>query len=38
MQDSRVSIAGWPGHYDDVLEKRNGEWRILQRKNGMNEK
>jgi len=35
---ARTSIAGWPGHYDDVLEKRNGEWRILQRKMGMNEK
>ena len=34
----RTSIVGWPGHYDDILEKRNGEWRILQRKMGMNEK
>jgi len=25
-------------HYDDILEKRHGEWRILQRKMGMNEK
>jgi hypothetical protein len=35
---ARTSIAGWPGHYDDVLEKRNGEWRILQRQMRMNEK
>jgi hypothetical protein len=35
---SRVSIVGWPGHYDDILEKRNGEWRILQRKTLINEK
>ena len=35
---SRVSIVGWPGHYDDILEKRNGEWRILQRKSLINEK
>jgi hypothetical protein len=35
---SRVSIVGWPGHYDDILEKRNGEWRILQRKMRINEK
>jgi hypothetical protein len=34
----RNSIVGWPGHYDDVLEKRNGEWRILQRKTRINEK
>jgi hypothetical protein len=34
----RTSIVGWPGHYDDILEKRNGEWRILQRKMAMNEK
>jgi hypothetical protein len=36
--EARTSIVGWPGHYDDVLEKRNGEWRILQRKMAMNEK
>jgi hypothetical protein len=35
---ARVSIVGWPGHYDDVLEKRNGEWRILTRKTQINEK
>jgi hypothetical protein len=34
----RTSVLGWPGHYDDVLEKRNGEWRILQRRMGMNTK
>jgi hypothetical protein len=32
MQDTRTSIVGWPGHYEDILEKRNGEWRILSRK------
>jgi hypothetical protein len=36
--EARTSILGWPGHYEDILEKRNGEWRILQRKMGMNEK
>jgi hypothetical protein len=36
--EARTSIIGWPGHYEDILEKRNGEWRILQRKMGMNEK
>jgi hypothetical protein len=35
---SRNSIVGWPGHYDDILEKRNGEWRILQRKSMINQK
>jgi len=35
---SRNSIAGWPGHYEDILEKRNGEWRILQRKSMINQK
>jgi len=35
---SRTSIVGWPGHYDDILEKRNGEWRILSRKTRINEK
>ena len=34
----RTSIVGWPGHYEDILEKRHGEWRILQRKTMMNEK
>lgn len=29
---TKTTIVGLPGHYDDVLEKRNGEWRILQRK------
>ncbi len=28
---SKTTIVGLPGHYDDILEKRNGEWRILQR-------
>jgi len=35
---SRVSLVGWPGHYEDILEKRNGEWRILQRKSMINQK
>jgi hypothetical protein len=35
---SRTSIVGWPGHYDDILEKRNGEWRILSRKTVINQK
>jgi hypothetical protein len=34
----RTSIVGWPGHYEDILEKRHGEWRILQRKTRINEK
>jgi hypothetical protein len=34
----RTSVVGWPGHYEDTLEKRNGEWRILERKMLMNEK
>ena len=28
---TKKTIVGLPGHYDDLLEKRNGEWRILQR-------
>ena len=28
---TKKTIVGLPGHYEDVLEKRNGEWRILQR-------
>jgi hypothetical protein len=35
---TRTSIVGWPGHYEDILEKRNGEWRILQRKSVINQK
>jgi len=38
FQNSRVSIVGWPGHYEDILEKRNGEWRILHRKSMINQK
>jgi len=38
MQNARTSIVGWPGHYEDILEKRNGEWRILSRKTMINEK
>jgi hypothetical protein len=29
---TKRTIVGLPGHYDDILEKRNGEWRIIQRK------
>jgi len=29
---TKKTVVGLPGHYDDILEKRNGEWRILQRK------
>lgn len=29
---TKISTVGLPGHYADILEKRNGEWRILQRK------
>ena len=28
---TKKSVVGLPGHYEDVLEKRHGEWRILQR-------
>jgi hypothetical protein len=38
MSSTRTSIVGWPGHYEDILEKRNGEWRILQRKSMINQK
>ena len=38
MQETRTSIVGWPGHYEDVLEKRHGEWRILTRKSMINQK
>jgi hypothetical protein len=36
--EARVSIVGWPGHYEDIFEKRHGEWRILQRKTMINQK
>jgi hypothetical protein len=36
--DKRQSIVGWPGHYEDILEKRNGEWRILERRSAINAK
>lgn len=38
MQNARTSIVGWPGHYEDILEKRKGEWRILSRKSMINQK
>lgn len=28
---TKKTVVGLPGHYDDLLEKRNGEWRILRR-------
>jgi hypothetical protein len=28
---TKITTVGLPGHYLDVLEKRNGEWRILHR-------
>ena len=28
---TKTTTVGLPGHYDDILEKRKGEWRILQR-------
>jgi hypothetical protein len=28
---TKMTTTGLPGHYDDILEQRNGEWRILQR-------
>jgi len=28
---TKMTVVGLPGHYDDILEKRHGEWRILQR-------
>ncbi len=28
---TRITTVGLPGHYEDILEKRHDEWRILQR-------
>ncbi len=28
---TKITTVGLPGHYADTLEKRHGEWRILQR-------
>jgi hypothetical protein len=28
---TKMTTVGLPGHYEDILEQRNGEWRILQR-------
>lgn len=28
---TKMTTVGLPGHYADTLEKRNGEWRILER-------
>ena len=28
---TKTTTVGLPGHYEDILEKRDGEWRILQR-------
>lgn len=30
--ETKKTIVGLPGHYEDILEKRNGQWRILSRK------
>lgn len=30
--ETKKTIVGLPGHYEDVLEKRNGQWRLLSRK------
>jgi hypothetical protein len=38
FSQTRTSIVGWPGHYEDILEKRHGEWRILKRKSMINQK
>jgi hypothetical protein len=37
-RERRQSTVGWPGHYEDILEKRNGEWRILERRSYINAK
>lgn len=37
-RETRRSIVGWPGHYEDILEKRDGEWRILERRSYINAK
>lgn len=36
--ESRKSEVGLPGHYEDILEKRNGEWRILERRSVIGQK
>lgn len=33
-----LAVIGPPGHYDDILEKRNGEWRLISRTIALNEK
>lgn len=30
--ETKVSTVGLPGHYEDILEKRGDEWRIIERK------
>jgi hypothetical protein len=35
---TRQSVTGMPGHYEDVLEKRGDEWRILERKSVIGQK
>ncbi len=37
-RETRRSIVGWPGHYEDILEKRGNEWRILERRTYINAK
>jgi hypothetical protein len=33
-----IASVGPPGSYDDILEKRNGEWRFIERTIALNEK
>jgi hypothetical protein len=37
-QTTRQSITGMPGHYEDILEKRGDEWRILERRSVIGQK
>jgi hypothetical protein len=33
-----IASVGPPGSYNDILEKRNGEWRFIERNVALNEK
>ena len=33
-----IGSIGPPGSYNDILEKRNGEWRFIERNIALNEK
>jgi hypothetical protein len=33
-----IASVGPPGSYNDILEKRNGEWRFIERNIALNEK